>query len=141
MNHMNITHLNNKQNLNELKKLEAMREVIHKNNSKESSNFWRKHVPVYGWTQMNYPSGLRPSLTEKYKQKQNNNEEENYNNNNSILMNLRSKSKIVSQDKSPFNEKQDVIEDDDDEENTKSKYRLDPEKVNEYVMKESKKIL
>lgn len=64
---MNVTGINHKQNLAELKKLEAMREVIHKATSRESISNWRKHVPVNGWTTMNYPSSLSPSLLEKYK--------------------------------------------------------------------------
>ena len=48
------------------KNSEMMREVIHKGVAKESSPYWRKNIPVYGWTSMNYPGNLQPSLLEKY---------------------------------------------------------------------------
>lgn len=118
---MNVPGIGQKQNQGEVKKLEAMREVIHKAATKESSTNWRKHVPVYGWTTMNYPSGVRPSLLEKYKPQ--NKEEPASNMSKSI-----SKAETVNVNKN----------NDDDESDLIKVYRLDPEIVNEYVMKESK---
>ena len=66
----NLNDINIKENLTHNKKLESMKEIIHKVVSKVASDNWRKHIPVYGWTKMNYPSTIQPSLLEKYKEKE-----------------------------------------------------------------------
>ena len=37
------------------KKLEQMKEQNFKFQAREATDNWRKHVPVYGWIQVNYP--------------------------------------------------------------------------------------
>ena len=56
-----------KNNKKDNKKIESMKRIIHKVVAKEASDNWRKHIPVYGWTTMNYPSTIQPSLVQKYK--------------------------------------------------------------------------
>jgi hypothetical protein len=55
-----------KQNPKLFKKLEQMKEQNFKSQAREATYNWRKHVPVYGWVQINYPTGIKPSLREKY---------------------------------------------------------------------------
>ena len=54
----------------EEKNLEHMKEVIHKQTQKLYSTYWRSHVPVFGWTNMNYPNTIKPSLIVKYEKKE-----------------------------------------------------------------------
>lgn len=117
-----------KENPNEVKKLESMREVINKAVVREASDYWRKHIPVYGWTQMNYPSTIQPPLLEKYKVK----EKLKYQQEAESL----SKKRSVIEDNSGSLYRDYV--DEDDEEFVKHKNRLYPDKVNEQIMKESK---
>ena len=51
------------------KKQEQMREVINKTTHNMFSNHWKNHIPVYGWTNMNYPNSIKPSLVKKYEEK------------------------------------------------------------------------
>jgi hypothetical protein len=118
-----------KVNINEKKKIEAMLEVIHKATSKESSAHWRKHTPVYGWVQMNYPTAIQPPLLGKYEKQREQFENVHYEN----TAPTASSVVVTSQEAK-------VDEDSDDE--TKwycpgNKFRLDPEKVNENILKES----
>ena len=52
-------------------KLERQYELSRQSNNKAfariASENWRKHVPVYGWMQINYPSTIGMPLLEKYK--------------------------------------------------------------------------
>jgi hypothetical protein len=48
------------------KKIEEMTSTINKAVSKEATSYWRKHIPVYGWTKMNYPGTICGSLWNKY---------------------------------------------------------------------------
>lgn len=60
---------NNKPSKLEIK-LENMREVIHKTTQNLYINHWKNHIPVYGWTKMNYPNSIKPSLVRKYESQQ-----------------------------------------------------------------------
>jgi hypothetical protein len=108
-------------NVNEKKKIEAMLEVIHKATSKESSQHWRKHAPVYGWIQMNYPTSIQPSLVPKYEKQREQLDQ--------VL--LEQPTTVQTEDHK-------------DEANDYcpgNKFRLEPERVNEYVLKESKPVI
>ena len=54
------------------KKQEQMREVINKTTHNMFSNHWKNHIPVYGWTNMNYPNSIKPSLVKNMKKKKKN---------------------------------------------------------------------
>lgn len=59
---------NNKPSKLEIK-LENMKQVIHKSTQNQFINHWKNHVPTFGWTSMNYPNSIRPSLVKKYEDK------------------------------------------------------------------------
>ena len=52
------------------KKLEQMKEQNFKSQAREATYNWRNHVPVYGWVQINYPTGIQRPLREKYKEEE-----------------------------------------------------------------------
>lgn len=60
---------NNKPSKLDLKH-EKMREEISKTSQSLFINNWKNHIPVYGWTKMNYPNCVQPSLIEKYVERQ-----------------------------------------------------------------------
>jgi hypothetical protein len=132
----------NKENARDSKKLEGMREVVHKAVSREASDMWRKHVPVYGWIQMNYPSGIKPSLIEKYNLIEQNKKDAKEKDLNKSKINTEASeySKKVRDDyaqkqkEKKLSQYYEVKEDDDW---NKHKDRLFPELVNENVMIES----
>lgn len=62
---------NNKPSKLDLKH-EKMREEISKTSQSLFINHWKNHIPVYGWTKMNYPNCVQPSLIEKYIERQKN---------------------------------------------------------------------
>ena len=43
-----------------------MKEQNFKFQAREATDNWRKHVPVYGWIQVNYPQEFNLPLKEKY---------------------------------------------------------------------------
>lgn len=51
------------------KKIEEMTSTINKAILREANPHWRKHIPVYGWTKMNYPGTVCGSLLNKYQKK------------------------------------------------------------------------
>ena len=58
------------------KKIEEMTSTINKAVYQEANSYWRKHIPVYGWTKMNSPGYVCGSLLNKYqKLKEENNKE------------------------------------------------------------------
>ena len=59
-----------KQNPKLFKKLEQMKEQNFKAQAREATYNWRNHVPVYGWVQINYPTGIQKPLREKYKEEE-----------------------------------------------------------------------
>jgi hypothetical protein len=105
----------NKINKNDSSKIESMKQVIHKVISKESAPKWSKHVPVYGWIKMNYPSKLQPSMIEKYRKDQEKLQKE------AVELVFPPISYTYDETYYPGN-----------------KYRLDPHKICEDVMKDSK---
>ena len=52
------------------KKIEQMKEQNFKAQAREATYNWRNHVPVYGWVQINYPTGIQKPLREKYKEEE-----------------------------------------------------------------------
>ena len=67
MNRLSVHRNTNSQNrenmsLRDIKKYDEMQGVINRAVSKDSYNYCRKHIPVYGWIKMNYPSTIKPSL-------------------------------------------------------------------------------
>ena len=50
------------------KKIEQMKKQNYKSQAREASFNWRSHVPVYGWTTINYPTSIQRPLREKYKE-------------------------------------------------------------------------
>jgi predicted Zn-dependent protease len=124
---MSFNPLANKVNINEKKKIEAMLEVIHKATAKECSQHWRKHPPVYGWIQMNYPTAVQPSLVSKYEKAREKLDP--------LLReeNLDCQTDPITADSIELAKFEEYC--------PGNPYRLDPEKVNEDVLKESKSVL
>ena len=66
MNSYNLHH----QDTTLFKKIEQMKEQNFKAQAREATYNWRNHVPVYGWVQINYPTGIQKPLREKYKEEE-----------------------------------------------------------------------
>ena len=45
-----------------------MQQQNFKAQAREASFNWRNHVPVYGWTAINYPTAIQKPLREKYQE-------------------------------------------------------------------------
>lgn len=109
----------------ECKKVESIKEIINKSKARNASENWRKNIPVYGWTKMNYPTTICPPISERYIQKQKEYQEiEAENIKRQDLLNLKRKEK---------SEKIEPLYRPD------NKWRLNPDKVNENVLDECKK--
>ena len=52
------------------KKIEQMKKQNFKAQAREATFNWRNHVPVYGWTKINYPTSIQRPLREKYKEEE-----------------------------------------------------------------------
>jgi hypothetical protein len=52
------------------KKIEQMTKQNFKAQAREASFNWRNHVPVYGWTTVNYPTTIQRPLREKYQEEE-----------------------------------------------------------------------
>jgi len=122
MNYAYNSYFNNKMTPTEFKKVESIKETINKSNARNATDNWRKHVPVYGWAKMNYPTTICPPISEKYiiRQKQTDEKE-----NEKIKRKQSQDLKTKDLDKieslyCPHN-----------------RWRLNPEKVNDDVLKES----
>ena len=50
------------------KKMEQMKKQNFKAQAREASFNWRNHVPVFGWTTINYPTSIQRPLREKYQE-------------------------------------------------------------------------
>jgi hypothetical protein len=139
----------------DVKKFETIKQVVHKAISREAADNWRKHIPVYGWTQMNYPSNLQPSLYEKYKEQERLKRVELekelqaklIQKNENIYDGEKKHSKIGSSTKQIFVDKKNISQKnlpksfypaDTEKRILKHKNRIYPDLVNEDVMKESK---
>ena len=59
------------------KKMEQMKKQNFKSQAREASFNWRSHVPVYGWTTINYPTSIQRPLREKYQEEKEMRNEEN----------------------------------------------------------------
>lgn len=108
----------------EIKKVEQIKQTINKSNARNASINWRKHIPVYGWTTMNYPTTICPPITEKYIKKQKEYEEKEKE---KMARKASLDTKLLL-----FAEKIEPLYD------PNNKYRLNPDKVNDEVLKDSK---
>jgi hypothetical protein len=126
----NPTNQTIKDSESEIKKFDDMRGVVNRAVSKDSYSYGRKHVPVYGWIKMNYPSTISRSLYREMKSKENLNSERMEDMN--VLPQISSERNITNKIIKYRDEYgEEIILDD------KFKHRKDPKKVNEEVMKES----
>ena len=126
MNNIQSPHIafGSKMTQQELKKVESIKETINKSNARNASDNWRKHIPVYGWTKMNYPTTICPPISERYIQKQKEYQEieaENIKRQELIDLKRKEKSEKIEPLYRPNN-----------------KWRLNPDKVNENVLDECK---
>jgi len=106
----------------EHKKVESIKETINKSNARNASDNWRKHIPVYGWTKMNYPTTICPPISERYiiRQKE-------YKENEAEKIKMKELLDLKRKEKS---EKIEPLYRPD------NKWRLNPDKVNEDVLDE-----
>lgn len=122
-----ITFENVRDDPKEFKKLESMRETIHKATAKYATDNWRKHIAVHGWCTMNYPSSIRMSLREKYKDVVIDREKlikEEYEARRKSFLPDISRSQLLNKDARRDSAAYDPL----------NHFRLDPNKVNKYVM-------
>ena len=95
------------------KKIEQMKKQNYKSQAREASFNWRSHVPVYGWTTINYPTSIQRPLREKYKEESEIKKEEKKNQRRKRTFRKRRAKKIRTRKKtdtsieSPPNEKKD----------------------------------
>ena len=122
MNSFNLHH----QDPTLFKKIEQMKEQNFKAQAREATYNWRNHVPVYGWVQINYPTGIQKPLREKYKeeelQKQNEKEEKEQ------KKKEEEEKKIEENEINKNNPNQIPLK--------RNKARVNPENVNEAVLKD-----
>ena len=113
------------------KKLEQMKEQNFKSQAREATDNWRKHVPVYGWVQVNYPSGIQLPLKEKYFAEK--------------MKKLKEKEEAEAKEKTESLSPKNQIENTQQPQTLpeinrakkgKNKHRVNPELVNQDVMKE-----
>ena len=109
------------------KKLEEMKKQNFKSQAREAAFNWRNHVPVYGWTTVNYPTSIQRPLREKYKE-----EDE-----------LKKEAKKIKEEKEKLEKDQQKKLDEEKKPGqvvqipiTKKKNRINPDLVNQEVMKE-----
>ena len=123
MNYAYTSYFNNKMTPTEFKKVELIKETINKSNARNASDNWRKHTPAYGWIKMNYPTTICPPISQKYIMRQKHMEEKE----NEKIKRKQSqdlKAKEPGKIESPYC--------------AHNQWRLNPEKVNDDVLKESK---
>jgi hypothetical protein len=108
----------------EMKKVEEMKATINKSIARNATENWRKHIPVYGWTKMNYPTTICPPISEKYVARQKDYQDKE---NERILR----KESFDLKNKQQLEKIQPMYRQD-------NKWRLNPDKVNEDVLNESK---
>ena len=109
------------------KKIEQMKKQNYKAQAREASFNWRSHVPVYGWTTINYPTSIQRPLKEKYQE-----EEE-----------LKKEEKRIKEEKIRLEKEEQQRLEDEKKQNpiaqipiSKKKNRVNPELVNQEIMKE-----
>ena len=113
---------NNKITATELKKVESIKEIINRSNARNATDNWRKHIPVYGWAKMNYPTTICPPISEKYIKQQKEYEEKE---NQKRTQNDIEQKLILEQIHEPLYD-------------PNNKWRLNPDKVNQDVVNGSK---
>jgi len=109
------------------KKIEQMKKQNFKAQAREASFNWRNHVPVYGWTTVNYPTTIQRPLREKYQ------EEEEIRKEQKRIKEEKEKLEMEEQKKLEEEKKQNPIS---QIPQPKKKNRVNPELVNEDIMKE-----
>ena len=109
------------------KKIEQMKKQNFKAQAREASFNWRNHIPVYGWTTINYPTSIQRPLREKYQE-----EEE-----------IRKEEKRIKEEKERLEKEEQKKLEEEKKQNpipqipmTKKKNRVNPELVNQEIMKE-----
>ena len=116
------------------KKQEKMKEHLFKAQARIASDNWREHVPVYGWVQVNYPSCVQVPLKEKYfaekLRKLKEKEEE-----------TKSKNETIQKQEGNDGTQQVAAPELPRIRKNRSKYRVDPEIVNQDVMNEVNQIV
>ena len=109
------------------KKIEQMKKQNFKAQAREASFNWRNHIPVYGWTTINYPTTIQRPLKEKYQE-----EEE-----------LKKEEKRIKEEKERLEKEEQKKLEEEKKQNpiaqipmAKKKNRINPELVNQEIMKE-----
>ena len=122
MNSFNLHH----QDPTLFKKIEQMKEQNFKAQAREATYNWRNHVPVYGWVQINYPTGIQKPLREKYKEEE-----------------LQKQIEKEEKEQKKKEEEEKKIEENEINKNNpnqiplkRNKARVNPENVNEAVLKD-----
>ena len=109
------------------KKMEQMKKQNFKAQAREASFNWRNHVPVFGWTTINYPTSIQRPLREKYQEEKE----------------MRNEERKKKEDKE--NLEKEIIKKEEEEKKqnpivqipmNKKKKRINPELVNQEIMKE-----
>ena len=108
------------------KKMEQMKKQNFKSQAREASFNWRSHVPVYGWTTINYPTSIQRPLREKYQEEKEMRNEENKKKED------KENSEREAKKKEEENKQNPIIQ----IPMNKKKKRINPELVNQEVMKE-----
>ena len=108
------------------KKMEQMKKQNFKAQAREAAFNWRNHVPVYGWTTINYPTAIQRPLKEKYLEEKE----------------MRNEQKLKEENEKKEKEKQ-IKEEEEKKQHIiskipppKKKNRVNPELVNQEIMKE-----
>ena len=109
------------------KKVEQMKKQNYKSQAREASFNWRSHVPVYGWTSINYPTSIQRPLREKYKEEAEIQKEEKRLKEEKERIAKEEKEKLDLENKQGQTLKLPL---------QKKKTRINPELVNQDVMKE-----
>ena len=109
------------------KKIEQMKKQNYKSQAREASFNWRSHVPVYGWTTINYPTSIQRPLKEKYKEESE----------------IQKEAKRVKEEKEQLEKEEQKKLEQEKKQNQmlkmplpKKKTRVNPDLVNQEVMKE-----
>ena len=109
------------------KKIEQMKKQNFKAQAREASFNWRNHIPVYGWTTINYPTTIQRPLKEKYQE-----EEE-----------IKKEEKRIKEEKERLEKEEQKKLEEEKKQNpiaqipmAKKKNRINPELVNQEIMKE-----
>ena len=106
--------------------MEQMKKQNFKAQAREAAFNWRNHVPVYGWTTINYPTAIQRPLKEKYLEEKE----------------MRNEQKLKEENEKKEKEKQ-IKEEEEKKQHIiskipppKKKNRVNPELVNQEIMKE-----